>query len=116
MVSFDIVSLFTNVPLMETIAIIINKIFADPHATFLGLSKALFTRLLEVATINSFFMFDNKLYKQSEGLGMGLPQSPIFTDIFISDHEERWLANCHPQFKPVFFSLIALTHLNFCNT
>ena len=41
MASFDLVSLFTNITVMETIAIIINKIFADPHATFLGQSKAL---------------------------------------------------------------------------
>ena len=41
--SFDIVSLFTNVPVMETIAIIINKIFAPSSLSFLGLSKVLFT-------------------------------------------------------------------------
>ena len=40
MASFDIENLFTNVPVMETIEIIINKISVDPHATFLGLSKA----------------------------------------------------------------------------
>ena len=33
---------------------------------------------------------------------MGLPQSPIFADIFLSFHEEMWLSNCPIEFKPIF--------------
>ena len=34
---------------------------------------------------------------------MGLPQSPIFADIFLSFHEEMWLSNCPIEFKPIFY-------------
>ena len=44
-----------------------------------------------------------QLYKQCDGLGMGLPQSPIFADIFLSFHEEIWLSNCPIEFKPIFY-------------
>ena len=32
---------------------------------------------------------------------MGLPQSPVFADIFMSHLEEQWVSNCPP--KPVFY-------------
>ena len=34
---------------------------------------------------------------------MGLPQSPVFADIFMSHHEEQRLSNCPSNFKPVFY-------------
>ena len=39
MPSLDVVSLFTNVPVEETIEIIINKIYTEPNATFHCFSK-----------------------------------------------------------------------------
>ena len=50
-----------------------------------------------------FFLFDNKLYKQCDRLGMGLPQSPVFANIFMSHYEEQWLSNCPSNFKPVIY-------------
>ena len=38
----------------------------------MGLSKLLFRTLLEIATLNSFFIFDGNLYKQCEGLGISV--------------------------------------------
>ena len=65
-----------------------NKICINSDATFIGL-KILFRKLLEIAKTNCFFLFDNKLYKQYDGLGMGLPQSPlVFADIFMY-HEKK---------------------------
>ena len=53
---------------------------------------------------NSFFLFDGKYYEQTEGLGMGLPLGPTFANIFMSFHEQNWLANCPSHFKPVFYN------------
>ena len=104
MTSFDVESLYTNVSLVETIDIIIvNKIFINSDTIFIGLTKILFRKLLEIVTTNCFFLFDNKLYKQCDGLGMGLPQSPAFADIFMSHNEEQWLYNHPSNFKPVFY-------------
>ena len=103
--SYDVENLYTNVPLRETINIIVNKIFINADSSFIGLSKSCFTKLLEIATTNCFFLFNGQLYKQCDGLGMGLPQSPIFADIFLSFHEDMWLSNCPIEFKPIFYRL-----------
>ena len=84
MASYDIENLYCNVPLKETVNIILNRMFISDSCTFLGLSKQLFRTLLEIATMNSVFIFDGNLYKQCEGLGMGLPQSPAFANMFLS--------------------------------
>ena len=52
---------------------------------------------------NSFFIFNQKLYRQVEGLGMGLPLAPTLTNIFMSYHEQKWLQQCPELFKPVFY-------------
>ena len=103
MTSYDIENLYTNIPLAETVEIVLNKLFTSSATTFLGLSRKLFRSLLEIGTMNSFFVFDNILYKQCDGLGMGLPQSPAFANIFLAHHEQSWIGNCPSDFKPVFY-------------
>ena len=72
MSSFDIKILYTNIPVHETIRIILNLIFINSVNVFLGLTRNSFKTLLELASCNSFFVFNNILYKQIDGLGMGL--------------------------------------------
>ena len=103
MTSFDVESLYTNVPLTETIDIITNIVFPNQAQSFLGLNRLSFTKLLDIATRNCFFLFDKKLYRQCEGLGMGLPHSLVFANIFLAFHEEQWLTNCTAHFKPVLY-------------
>ena len=43
MASYDVENLYTNVPLRETINIIVNKIFINADSSFIGLSKSCFT-------------------------------------------------------------------------
>ena len=64
MASFDVENLFTNVPLNETINIILDQLFTLPNSTVIGLTKALFKNLLELSVLNSFFIFNDKLFKQ----------------------------------------------------
>ena len=89
MASYDVSNLFTNVPLTETINIILDELFTSPSSTFLGLTRNIFRTFLELAVTNSFFLFNGRLYKQVEGLGMGLPAAPTFANIFMSYHEKK---------------------------
>lgn len=34
---------------------------------------------------------------------MGSPPGPLFTNIFLSDHEKNWLDNCSTQFRPTYY-------------
>ena len=103
MASFDITNLYTNIPLKETIAICLNKLFTTAATTVIGLNRNLFKTLLEHSVLNSFFMFNSELYKQVEGVGMGLPLGPTFANIFLCHHEINWLNDCPETFKPVFY-------------
>ena len=100
MTSYDIENLYCNVPLKETVNIILNRMFTSDSRTFLGLSKQLFRTII---SMNSLFIFDGNLYKQCEGLGMGLPQSPAFANMFLSHHEYSWINICPNNFKPLFY-------------
>ena len=101
MASFDAENLYSNVPLTETIDIITNIVFSNQAQSFLRLNRVSFTKLLDIATSNCFFLFDKKLYRQCEGLGF--PHSPVFANIFLAFHEEQWLTNCPAHFKPVLY-------------
>ena len=55
LVSYDVTALFTNVPLGETIKMLVNKAFTDDwfNKTYgLNLQQDWLTRLLEMATTN----------------------------------------------------------------
>ena len=100
MCSFDIESLFTNIPLDETIEVIISQLFPDATSTFHNFNKSEFKSLLNLATKSSTFLFDQKLYKQIDGVAMGTPCGPTLANIFLCFHEQNWLNNCPPEFKP----------------
>ncbi|XP_068241083.1 uncharacterized protein [Palaemon carinicauda] len=73
MCSFDIESLFTNIPLRETLEIILEQLFTNPEDIIEGFNKKQFKILLKLATTTSTFMFTDKLYEQVDGVAMGSP-------------------------------------------
>ena len=105
MCSFDVDALFTNIPLDETITICCNELFKGKHhrAKISGLTKKQFRSLLELATKESFILFNGKYYKQTDGVAMGSPLGPTLANIFLCHHEKSWLQQCPTEFKPVYF-------------
>ena len=103
MTSFDVCNLYTNVPLAETINIILDSLFNNPKDTFIGLTRSFFKQFLEMCVTNSFFIFNGELFRQRDGLGMGLPLAPTFANIFMNYHEKIFLRNCPAEFAPVFY-------------
>ena len=74
LVSYDVTSLFTNIPLQVTIYIAINLIF-NPN---LNISKKeLF------ATSSAHFIFNSKFYNQIDGVAMGSTLAPVLANIFM---------------------------------
>ena len=88
MASLDVDALLTNIPLHETIDICRKKLFKTLDTLVEGISKNDFCDLLNLATKESFFMFNNKFYVQVDGVAMGSPQGPILANIFLLHHEE----------------------------
>lgn len=102
MTSLDVDSLFTNLPLDETIDICVNSLFENTDKVN-GLSKEDVYNLLNLATKESFFMFDQNYYKQIDGVAMGSPLGPTLANIFLCYHEKVWLSQCPAQFKPLYY-------------
>ena len=81
LVSLDIVSLFTNVPIDDVIDFISRKI--DSNQIQIPLPKACFLDLLRLCTNNNFFQFKDRFYKQKFGISMGSPLSPVLANLFM---------------------------------
>ena len=67
------------------------------------LSKSELYYLLKLATSESSFIFDSILYKQIDGLVMGLPLGPTLANAFLCHYEKLWLDSCPTEFKPVVY-------------
>ena len=100
MASLDVDSPFTNIPLDETINIIIEKLFSE-NETVHNLNKDQSKCLLNLATKESYFLFDGKLYQQVDGVPMGSPLGPTLANIFLCHYEDIWLRNCSLECKPI---------------
>jgi hypothetical protein len=102
MSSLDVDSLFTNIPLKETIKICSSLLFRDQPIVD-GLMKEDFEELLTLATTESFILFNARYYQQIDGVAMGSPLGPTLANIFLCHKEEQWLNNCPLAFKPIYY-------------
>ena len=89
MYSFDASSLFTNVPLDETIEICLDKLYAFANPP--RLPRLVLKNLLLSATKKSHFVFDGQYYDQIYGVAMASPLGPVLANIFMCDFEEKWV-------------------------
>lgn len=77
--SFDVVSLFTKIPVPEAM-----QILKDQHHL-----EDDMLNLIAHYLMNTYFMFNGKRYKQLAGTPMGSPISPVIANIFMRDFEEK---------------------------
>ena len=104
MCSFDVESLYTNVPLAETINIVLDRLFEEgPDSIFNGFSRSDFRKLLQLSLQDTYFKFNNSVYKQVDGLAMGSSVSPIIANIFLNHFETVHLNSCPPEIKPTLY-------------
>ena len=101
MVSFDVTSLFTNIPLHETIDLAVDLIFAD--RPYLTCSKSDLKKLFLHATNKTHFLFNGKYYDQIDGVAMGSPLGPTLANLFMGHHERRWLQEFAEQNGKILF-------------
>ena len=72
MASLDVESLFTNIPLTETIDIVTQKVYGD-RDRIEGLLRCDFKKLLEISTHGTVSYFNGAYYRQKDGVAMGSP-------------------------------------------
>ena len=100
-VSFDVTSLFTNVPLEETIQLIADFIYADKRRILYQIKKDIFIKLLRLATKGTF-LYRDLLYKQIDGVSMGSCLAPTLANFFLG-HLETILFQKFNEFYPKFY-------------
>ena len=88
MTSLDVDSLFTNIPLDETIYICIDSLYKDDDNSP-KIPKDYFRNLLTFATKESFFMCNSKFYKQIDAVAMGSPLLLALANIFMCSFENK---------------------------
>ena len=95
-------SLFTNLPLDETINFCADKLFIRKKKVK-GMTKIEFKTLLESATNKSFLLFNGNFYSQVDGVAMGSPLGPTLANVFLCHWEEIWQRKCPIQFAPKYY-------------
>lgn len=81
MVSFDVESLFTNVPIKDSLEVIESKLEDN------GLSKD-YVVLLKHCLDGNFFLYRGQHYLQIDGVAMGSPVAPVMANIWMEHFEE----------------------------
>ena len=89
MCSFDVSSLFTNVPLDETNKICLDAPYDNSDSQPV-IPKNVFVALTKNATSSVEFSFNNIMYKQTDEATMGLPLGPVLASIFVGYYEKSY--------------------------
>ena len=89
LISFEGTSLFTNIPLEEIINIVIDTIFENyPKVKFI---RKELQNLLEIATSEMHFIFNNEIHNQIDDVSMGSSLDPILANLSMGYHEKDWI-------------------------
>ena len=89
LISYDVCSFFTIIPLKEMIGIAINLLFE--HNPCLNITKAEFKKPFEFATPGTCFLFQGTFYNQIDGVAMESPLGPVLANLFMGYYETLWL-------------------------
>ncbi len=107
LVSFDVTSLFTRVPVEEVLDIVesrledLRKLSSDPLSEITTLTNVGIMKLLRHLLSEGYFSWDGMLYRQTSGLPMGGRLSPILVNIYMEYLEHRVL--CQTLARPKLF-------------
>ena len=91
MCSFDVVSLFTNVPLEEVINICADALYRndDIEPVITTLTESSFKELMRLVTSGVEFSFNGTMFRQIDGVAMGSPLGPTLANIFVGFFEKK---------------------------
>ena len=84
--SYDVCSLFTNVPLAATIDICADALY-NGELIPPPFPRAVFDELMQTATPSVEFSFNNIMHRQIDGVAMGSPLGPFLANVFVEYYE-----------------------------
>ncbi|KAI8496755.1 hypothetical protein Bbelb_254100 [Branchiostoma belcheri] len=100
-VSHDVVSLFTNTPIPETLGIIRQKLLDDTELKKMtNLEVDDIIELLTFIVTTTYFSFRGEVYQQKFGTAMGSPVSTVLANLFMEWLEQQAMASAPVNCKP----------------
>ena len=87
-VSFDVIPLFTNVPLKQTIEIILKRVYND-QLVQTKLKKTYLEKAPVRCVSKGYFSFNGKIYKQTDDVSMGSSLGQVLADIIMTQTESE---------------------------
>ena len=93
-ISYDVSSLFTSIPVKSALEVVKSKLEQDKalqQRTSLSINNIM--DLLEFCLCNTYFLFQGKHYEQTQGAAMGSPVSPVIANIYMESFEDRALSS-----------------------
>ena len=98
MVSFDVVCLFTSIPVELALQVTRERLDSDSNLIErTNVSKGNIMRLLEFVLRNSYFTYEKEHYHQTFGFAMGSPVNATIANLVMQFVQERAIsAAAHP--------------------
>ncbi|KFD45032.1 hypothetical protein M513_14091 [Trichuris suis] len=105
LVSYDVKELFPSIPISDALDTLYNLLNADTN--LLSITKLNPFHIIKLVSFcmqeGNYFLFDNKFYKQSNGVPMGSPLSPVMAEIFMESFERQMFEKVDRQIAPRLF-------------
>ena len=118
MVSFDVTSLYTNIPIIDTLNIIKDYVHSDDQfARKMAIPQDKFLDLVNLVLTTTWYTFNSQFYEQTDGVVMGSPASSTTAGIYMQAHESTAISTAlHPpkvweQFVDDIYSIVKRTQL-----
>ena len=86
-ISFDVVSLYTNVPVLEALQVCTDMLYALPTKDRPNVDKETFITLAKIASCEVVMSTHDGFYKQIDGLAMGSPPAPHLANGWLSQFD-----------------------------
>ena len=87
MVSFDVTSLYTNIPIIDTLNIIKDYVNDDQFTRKTAIPQDKFLDLVHLVLTTTWYAFNSQFYQQTDGVAMGSPSSSTTAEIYMQAYE-----------------------------
>ena len=100
LVSFDVTSLFTKVPINEAVDVIHRKLMEEDLVEQTPLPAERIAELLHLCLKSTYFSYNGEFYEQRQGAAMGSLVSAVVANLYMEFFEELalQLASLRPRF------------------
>ena len=92
--SYDVASLFTSIPVKSALEVVKKKLEQDTELhQRTTMSTHNIMDLLEFCLCNTYFLFQGKHFEQTQWAATGSPVSPVLANIYMESSEDRALSS-----------------------